>query len=255
MSEQLANYISEQISAGVSTGKIKAVLKASGWKDEAVLDALAALKGESPDPEQPSKVWLYAGVVMILLALAGVGVYASGMLSGPQSTSVQLTPPSQVPVEQMEADAALSEADMYGEMEPPILIEESTSSAQSMSMGTDYTKLMSTLAEELPTCTPHIMSFTHFFDGKTYTKEIAGMTEKGCHYIETMPNGGKYECYFSELQRNELSQAIVANMESYSQSSEGTFSMSYSSTESASTSTDPWQQVYNDPATCTLNGY
>lgn len=256
MSEQLANYISEQISAGVSTEKIKAVLKTSGWKDEAVLEALASLKGKTQDPERPSKVWMYIGVVLILLAVGGAAAYASGTLFGPQSVSVQLAPPLEVPQDQMESDAALTEADMYGTMESPVSIEESTSSAQTLSVGTDYTKLMTTLAQELPNCTPHRMSFTHFFDGETHTKEIVGLTEKGCHYKETMPNGGMYECYFSEQQRGELTQAIVENMDRYTQdSTEGNFEMSYSSTQSATPSTDPWQRAYNDSETCTLSGY
>lgn len=122
-------------------------------------------------------------------------------------------------------------------------------------MGTDYAKLASTLAEKLPACEKSSLSYIHFFDGLTYTKAIGGMTDRGCHYSETLPNNGVAVCYFSEQQLDELTQYLVENTDTYAQQSEtGNFAVGYSS-QSQDSQTDPWQKVFNDPQTCVLTGY
>lgn len=259
MSEQLSSYISEQINAGVPTEKIKAALKKSGWKDTAVLDALAALKGPTVVPGQPSKIGLYIGVFLILLALVGGGVFAFQRYSNSTSISVQLAPSTEVPVmEEMPESISemVSEQDMYGTMDGREFMEESTHSAQTMIVGTDYAKMVEALAADLPSCSPRKISFTHFFDGTTQSKEIIGQKDKGCFYTETLPNGGKFECYFSDQQLTELTSSLLEEMDSYSENQEeGSLGFSYSSTESATANTNAWQNVYNDSNVCTLSGY
>jgi len=250
MSDQLSSYISEQINAGVPTEKIKAALKKSGWKDTAVLDALAALKGPAVVPDQPSKIGLYIGVFLILFALVGGGVFAFQRYSGSSSISVQLAPPTEVPDMETASEfksEIVSEQDMYGTMDGRDYMEESTHSAQTMIAGTDYAKMAEALATDLPSCSPRKISFTHIFDGTTQSKEIVGQTDKGCFYTESLPNGGTFECYFSDQQLTELTASIMEEIKAYSENEEpGSFGFSYSSTDSAAASTNVWQNVYND---------
>ena len=54
------------------------------------------------------------------------------------------------------------------------------------------------LADKLETCTPYKANFVHPLTGEKLTREIVGMTNEKCVYVEGMPNGGKMECKYSK---------------------------------------------------------
>ena len=54
------------------------------------------------------------------------------------------------------------------------------------------------LADKLETCTPYKANFVHPLTGEKLTREIVGMTNGKCVYVEGMPNGGKMKCKYSK---------------------------------------------------------
>ena len=62
------------------------------------------------------------------------------------------------------------------------------------------------LADKLETCTPYKANFVHPLTGEKLTREIVGMTNGKCLYIEGMPNGGKMECKYSKDSLSSIAQ-------------------------------------------------
>lgn len=60
------------------------------------------------------------------------------------------------------------------------------------------------LADKLDSCEAYVQGFTHPFTGESLEREVAGMTNDECLYVEGMPNGGKMECRYSEASRREV---------------------------------------------------
>lgn len=55
--------------------------------------------------------------------------------------------------------------------------------------------------DKLSACEKYECMFTHPFTGETLKKEIKGIIDGKCQYIEQMPNNGKMECNYSEASR------------------------------------------------------
>ncbi len=56
-------------------------------------------------------------------------------------------------------------------------------------------------ADKLSSCTKYKITFKHPFTGETLEKEVLGVVNGKCNYVEQMPNGGKMECKYSESER------------------------------------------------------
>ncbi len=53
-----------------------------------------------------------------------------------------------------------------------------------------------TFADNLEKCTPFKSQFIHPFNGQNMQREIVGITEGKCLYIEEMPNNGQMTCRY-----------------------------------------------------------
>lgn len=61
-------------------------------------------------------------------------------------------------------------------------------------------------ADKLSSCTAYKITFKHPFTGDMLEKEILGIVNGKCDYIEQMPNGGKLECKYTESERKAVAQ-------------------------------------------------
>lgn len=59
---------------------------------------------------------------------------------------------------------------------------------------------------KLDSCTKYKCQFIHLFTGETMTKEILGIIDGKCNYVEEMPNNGKLECKYTESMRKAAAQ-------------------------------------------------
>lgn len=58
------------------------------------------------------------------------------------------------------------------------------------------------LSDKLESCTAYRCQFIHSLTNDKLVKEIKGLANGKCSYVEQMPNNGKMECNYTELLRN-----------------------------------------------------
>lgn len=61
-------------------------------------------------------------------------------------------------------------------------------------------------ADKLSSCIKYKTTFKHPLTGDMLEKEILGVINGKCNYVEQMPNGGKMECKYSESERVAVAQ-------------------------------------------------
>lgn len=61
-------------------------------------------------------------------------------------------------------------------------------------------------ADKLNECTKDKVTFKHPITGDTLEKEILGVVDGKCSYVEQMPNNGKMECKYNESERKAMAQ-------------------------------------------------
>jgi len=59
-------------------------------------------------------------------------------------------------------------------------------------------------ADKLDSCTKYKCQFIHPFTNEPMEKEILGIIDGTCNYIEQMPNSGKMECKYTESMRKAI---------------------------------------------------
>lgn len=62
------------------------------------------------------------------------------------------------------------------------------------------------LPDMLTSCTPFQCEFTNPFDGKQHTRQVLGMVDGKCNYVESMPNGGQMTCNYNEDTRKNVAE-------------------------------------------------
>lgn len=112
------------------------------------------------------------------------------------------------------------------------------------------------LPDKLETCEIYKCQFIHPFTGEDMVKEIKGIEDGKCVYIEEMPNDGQMECGYTESMRNAVAQYYrdVAEAESVGTSvtigsdSEVTYTIDGKEVE------NPLQEAMNT-GQCIISGY
>lgn len=113
--------------------------------------------------------------------------------------------------------------------------------------------------DKLSSCEKYRCQFAHEFTGETLEKEILGIINGKCDYVEQMPNGGKMECKYTESARKAIAQYYkdVAAAESVGMQ----VNINLRSGEQKSTYTiddkkveNPLEEAMNN-GTCVLSGY
>ena len=69
-----------------------------------------------------------------------------------------------------------------------------------------HTSEIKILADKLNSCTKYSTTFKHPFTGEMLGKEILGIVDGKCVYVEQMPNGGKMECKYTQSERKAVAQ-------------------------------------------------
>jgi hypothetical protein len=78
-------------------------------------------------------------------------------------------------------------------------------------------KEMLDLADKLESCEVYTQNFNHPYTGESLERKVNGIVDGKCSYIETMPNGGKMECKYTEESRKAVAQYYrkMANAQSF----------------------------------------
>ena len=205
ITQQLLDYINRQVQLRTPPDQIKASLLASGWPEIDINQAMSALNipvsnaqvppqqpAQSPAPSsyyQPAtdypaaqypqyntetpptgskKILVIAAIALGALLLIGGGAFAAISYSKSRQANNKTAQPSASPTNSSEGSAAAGQL---------------------------------TFANKLKACEKYKGKFTHLLTGDKLDREITGLVENKCNYIEQMPNGGKMTCKYTQAQR------------------------------------------------------
>jgi hypothetical protein len=230
VNQQMLDYIKQQMQQGLSREQIKSSLMANGWQAQDIEECFNKINtpkihaAYSTTPVAASSgAWKIIVGIIIGVAVLGGGAYLASQTIFKTEES-----PTQQPSEQPNPQTQ--------QQNPEIVF-----------------------ADKLSSCTKYKMTFKHPLTGDILEKEILGIIDGKCNYVEQMPNGGKMECKYSESERAVVAQYYkdVANAESVGTS----FSFDSGSGEQKAKYTingkvvdNPLQEAITSGA-CVISGY
>lgn len=189
-SQQMHDYINEQLQQGIPQEQIRQNLIANGWPAQEIDNYFLSLANQTTSQTQPSirqKYIKFIIPVVVILLVVGAGLAYS--FNQRRSSENQVTEQT-VPSPQAETTPTDSVAPMNITLSPQEV----------------EPKVNTLFEEKLSTCTPTKESFQHELTGETMEKEIVGEVDGKCLYVEQMPNGGKMECHYTESERRAIAQ-------------------------------------------------
>ena len=230
VNQQMLDYIKQQMQQGLSREQIKSSLMANCWQAQDIEECFNKINtpkihaAYSTTPVAASSgAWKIIVGIIIGVAVLGGGAYLASQTIFKTEES-----PTQQPSEQPNPQTQ--------QQNPEIVF-----------------------ADKLSSCTKYKMTFKHPLTGDMLEKEILGIIDGKCNYVEQMPNGGKMECKYSESERAVVAQYYkdVANAESVGTS----FSLDSGSGEQKAKYTingkvvdNPLQEAMTSGA-CVISGY
>ena len=250
INQQLLDYIKQQLQQSINKEQIKNSLISNGWQAQdieegfnAVNISLSSEQYSNFPTKTPTKTWKIIAASLIGIVVIGGGVYLitqkffkteqtprlSNELtnrSPVDNQPVENTPAPELPVKQLQETKGIVSSD--------------------------------TFPDKLNSCTKYKTKFVHPLTGETLEKEILGIINGKCNYVEQMPNGGKMECKFTESIRIA---AVKYYKDVAAAESAETSVMNLGSGEQKTTSTidgkvveNPLQEALNS-GICVISGY
>jgi hypothetical protein len=185
VTKELIEFIQKSRLFGRSDEQIKAMLTEQGWSAEDIEAGFGSAEFNPPPPEEPiqpekkshSKAWIFAIIALFLI----IGLGAGGFFA--YQTYIKTADDSQVNNES---------------------VDEEDSSDQEQPQNTEII-----FAENLISCTEYKTTFKHLLTEEMLEKEIMGLVDGKCHYVEQMPNGGKMDCKYTESERAVAAQYYI----------------------------------------------
>ena len=192
--QQLLDYIAHQMQLGTNTQQIQQSLIAHGWPiaqiDEA-LNSIQYIAQNQPASPISHKTPISVGIIitasLILVAIGGSGIYFYNQTFSQSSVAPEVSRKISNPLPAEKPTETLPPS------EPP--------TPQAPSQNPELL-----FADKLSSCEVYKTTFKHLFTGETLEKEILGLIDGKCNYVEEMPNGGKMECKYTESQRIAVAQ-------------------------------------------------
>jgi hypothetical protein len=113
--------------------------------------------------------------------------------------------------------------------------------------------------DKLSACEEYKCQFVHPFTGETMQREITGLVDGKCNYVEQMPNNGKMECNYTTSQRTVAAQYYRDVMAAESSGTSlnidlGSGGQKVTYTIDGKEVENPLQTFLND-GTCMISGY
>lgn len=203
VNQQMLDYIKQQIQQGVSREQIKSSLLTNGWQAQDIEEGfnnitipnMPTAYSAAPIATSGGAWKIIAGIVIGIAVLGGGAYLASQTVfkskEAPKiSNKVVNQPPAETITPQQPSEQPISQTQPRN---PEIVF-----------------------ADKLSSCTKYKLTFKHPLTGDMLEKEILGVIDGKCNYVEQMPNGGKMECKYSESERTAVAQYYknVANAKS-----------------------------------------
>jgi len=188
VTQELINYIRQKQENGISKIQIEQALTSKGWSKDDIKKGFYAYKLLiSPEPKSFVSKKKSSGfgkiffLFLLILTLAFTGYYLY--------------------TETVYLDSIKSFTDQYTKN---LALNKQPSSSQTLVYPTPTISAQTKqvlFANNLSTCTPSKLQFTHIQTGEIFEKEILGLIDDKCQYTEQMPNNELIECQFSDTDR------------------------------------------------------
>lgn len=244
---QLLDYIKQQLQQGISKEQIKSSLITNGWQAQDIEEGFNALN--SPVlPEQYSatslsssaKMWKILAGVLVGVVILGGGAYLASKTF-------------------LKSEEAPKISDEVSNQLPTSKPAETVTPSKQPTPQTQPQNPEIVFADKLSSCIKYKTTFKHPFTGETLEKEVLGVINEKCNYVEQMPNGGKMECKYSESERMVVAQYYkdVATAESVGTSLDADFGSGEQKTTytiNGKVVNNPLQEAMNS-GVCVISGY
>ncbi len=207
VNQQILDYISQQIKQGVSQEQIKNSLIANGWQQQDVEEGFSNMVAQSaPGSLSAAPVAIPGGTRKIIVGIV-IGMMVLG--GGVYLASQTIFKPKEMLKISNKVSNQLSAETPTDTTTPP-------SSQQSAAQPRLQQPEM-VFPDKLSSCTPYKITFKHPLTGEMLEKEILGIVNGKCDYVEQMPNNGKMECKYTESERKAAAQYYkdVASAETF----------------------------------------
>jgi hypothetical protein len=169
ITKELVDFIQKSRLFGRTDEEIKAMLLNQGWKPEDIELGFKSAEFNPAPPEEPtkpekskSKAWIIVPLIIILL----IGLGGAGFIA----------------------------------YQKYVKLDDSPANEEEVAEGDDQNQEI-TFADNLRDCNAYKMTFKHLLTGEDMEKEIIGIVDGKCLYVEQMPNNGKMECKYTEEER------------------------------------------------------
>lgn len=185
VTKELIDFIQKSRLFGRTDEQIKTMLTEQGWSAEDIDAGFSSAEFNPPPPEEPiqpekkshSKAWIFALIALFLIIGLGVG----GFFAYQQYIKTE------------------DNSQLNNE-----IFDEEELGDQDQSQNTEII-----FAENLISCTEYKTTFKHLLTEEMLEKEIIGLVDGKCFYVEQMPNGGKMECKYTESERAVAAQYYI----------------------------------------------
>jgi len=245
--QQLLDYIKQQLQQGVSQDQIKNSLMSNGWQSQDIEDGFNIIGPSVPVGQNPIGLIRPAMATwkIIIASLSGVVVVGGGIYFASQ----KFLKPKETPKVSNEVSNQLPTSKPN-----ETVIPAKPPAGQSQSQNPEVV-----FADKLSSCTAYKITFKHLLTGDMLEKEILGIVNDKCDYVEQMPNGGKMECKYAESERKAVAQYYkdVASAESVGTSVKanlGSGEQKTTYTINGKVVGNPLQEAMNS-GVCVISGY
>lgn len=192
----MLDYIKQQTQQGVNQEQIKNSLMANGYQQQDIEEGFNNIVAQSaPSPLSAIPVATFSGTWKII-----VGIVIGMLILGGGAYLA-----SQTIFKSKEAPKISNEVSSQPSAETPTDTTTPQPSQQPVTQ-TQPQNPQIVFADKLSSCIPYKITFKHPLTGDMLEKEILGIVNGKCDYVEQMPNNGKMECKYTESERKAAAQ-------------------------------------------------
>lgn len=243
-SQQLLDYIKQQLQQGISRDQIKSSLMSNGWQSQDIEDGFNTVNPSGQNSvglvKPAMATWKIIAASLIGVVVVGGGIYFA---------SQKFLTPEETPKVSNEVS---NQSPTSKPAETATPTEQPTKQSQPQNPEIIF-------ADKLSSCSTYKTTFKHPLTGEMLEKEILGIINGKCDYVEQMPNGGKMECKYTESERKAVAQYYkdVASAESVGTSVNanlGSGEQKTTYTINGKVVDNPLQEATNS-GVCVISGY
>lgn len=236
VNQEVIDYIKQQLEQGIDKEVVKQTLITNNWQETDVDEAFKIIS--NPPQEQttpvlankkPSSMWKIVVVSLIVITVVGGSIYFI----------------SQSLLKTAEAPKVVNEVSNI-----PVVTTTPLEQPQEQNPEIDF-------ADKLSSCTASKITFKHILTGDILEKEILGIVDEKCNYVEQMPNNGKMECKYSESERMAVAkyykdmitaESVSTNVQTDTESQQTTYTINDKEVQ------NPLQEAM-ESGICVISGY